>query len=87
MLKSQPRAGTVRTDSVPGNVVSSIRGLQVNCEPTERKTQAPGNNKSTGSRPTNCPSQALLPQPRPQDKDKDKANDKYRSVITLSFPK
>ena len=86
-LKGQARAGTVRTDSVPGNVVSSIRGAQVNCEPTERKTQAPGDNKSTGWRPTNCPSQALSPQPRPQDKDKDKANDKYRSVITLSFPK
>jgi hypothetical protein len=86
-LKSQARAGTVRTDSVPGNVVSSIRGAAVTCEPTDLKTQAPGDKTSTESRQTNCPNKALSLQPGPQDKDKEKASDKYKSVITLSFPK
>ena len=78
-LKNRTSARTVRTDSVPGNVITSIQGAEVTCTPANPKTQTPGGKPDTESRHANCPSKDLSLKARPQDK--------YKSVITLSLPK
>jgi hypothetical protein len=83
-LKSQARAGTVRNDSVPGNVVTSIQGAEATCAPTDLKTQAGGDKTNTESKDKNCRSKDPSLKPGPQDKGKE---NKYKSAITLSFQK
>lgn len=78
-LKNRISARTVRTDSVPGNVVTSIQGAQVTCTPANPRSQTLEGKPNTESRHTNCPSKDLSLKAGPQDE--------YKSVITLSPPK
>jgi TolA-binding protein len=81
-LQSQAGGGRVRADSVPGNVVTSIQGAEVNCAPSRLKTQPPAGTE-VEPRQTDCRSKDPSPNPGSQDKSKNN----YKSVITLSFPK
>jgi hypothetical protein len=68
-LKSQARAGAVRTNSAPGNLITSIQGGEVTCAPTDLKSQASGDKANTESKDENCGSRASSLKPGPQDKD------------------
>ena len=68
-LKSQARAGAVRTDSAPGNLITSIQGGEVTCAPTDLKSQASGDKANTPSKDKNCRTKDLSLKPAPQDKN------------------
>jgi hypothetical protein len=68
-LKSQARAGAVRTDSAPGNLITSIQGGEVTCAPTDLKSQASGGKANTPSKDKNCRTKDLSLEPAPQDKN------------------
>jgi hypothetical protein len=78
-LKKGISARAAHTDSVPGNVVTSIQGAQVTCAPANPKPQTPAGKPNTESRHTNCPSNDLSVKAGPEAK--------YKSVITLPPPK
>src|SRR6266849_6487240 len=81
-LQSQASGGRVRADSVPGNVVTSIQGDDVNCVPGKLETQTPAG-ADVESRQTDCRSK----DPSPKTGLQNKSKNNYKSVITLSFPK
>jgi len=68
-LKSQARAGAVRTNSAPGNLITSIQGGEATCAPTDLKSQASGGKANTESKDKNCGSKASSLKPGPRDKD------------------
>jgi hypothetical protein len=76
-LKSQASGGTVRSDSPLEKATISIQGAEVTCAPTNPKTPEGKPNPESGH--TNCRSEDPSLKPGPQNK--------YKSVITLSFPK
>src|SRR5712692_1963826 len=53
-LRLKSHAGTVRTNSAPGNLITSIQGGEVTCAPTDLKSQASGGKANTESKDKNC---------------------------------
>jgi len=68
-LRLKSHAGTVRTNSAPGNLITSIQGGEVTCAPTDLKSQASGGKANTESKDKNCGSKASSLKPGPRDKD------------------
>ncbi len=63
--------------SQQGSMIASVQGVAGTCAPTNGNPQSSDNKPKTESGPTNCPGGSAKPAPQ----------DKYKSVITLSFPK
>ena len=80
-VSTSPVKGTVvRADTTPaqGAMITSIQGAVTSCAPTHETPSTPGSKTAAESAQTNCSGQDSASKPAPQ---------KYKSVITLSFPK
>lgn len=78
-VKNAPSGSVVGSGSTSqqGSMIASVQGVAGTCAPTYGNPQSSDNKTKTASGPTNCP--GGLANLAPQDK--------YKSVITLSFPK
>jgi hypothetical protein len=77
---SPVKGAAVRAGTTPaqGALVASIQGAATSCAPTKQTASTPGSETAAESAQTNCSGEHSAGKPVPQ---------KYKSVITLSFPK
>jgi hypothetical protein len=76
--KSQTASIAVRSGPQPGAMIVSIQGAEPNCSLTNEQTSTRQGNAAAEESPTNCASQNTSVKPK---------SEKYKSVVTLSFPK